>query len=169
MFETLRNFAEIGIAIAGFSGITAALRSRVSGSWSADDRLALLSLLETSALVVFFAIAPQVLQEILQEEQRLGVLANLLYAAVHGCHYVVHGRRMARLSADGQRVQPVSQLAGWTLFLGGLLLIAAQVALVVFGDVAELRFIYLVGLTWHSCVAGLMFGALILRFLESEE
>lgn len=164
MFETLRNFAEIGIAIAGFSGITSALRSRAAGSWSPDDRLALLSLLETSALVVFFAVLPQVLQQLLQDGQTLWVVSNLVYAAAHASHYVVHGRRIARLGS----VRPVGQGAGWALFLGGLLVIGAQVALVVVGDSAQLRFIYLVGLTWHSCVAGVMFGALILRFLRDE-
>lgn len=69
MFETLRNFAEIGIAIAGFSAIASTLRSRISGSWPEGDRLALLSRLETSALVVFFALAPQVLDQIVKDER----------------------------------------------------------------------------------------------------
>ena len=54
------------------------------------------------------------------------------------------------------------------MFVGGILLIVTQVALTAFGDAGQLRFIYLVLLTWHSCVAGAMFGALILRFLETD-
>jgi hypothetical protein len=61
----------------------------------------------------------------------------------------------------------VSRSTGWALFLGGILLIAAQVALSAFGDLEQLRFIYLLLLTWHSCVAGVMFGSLVLRFLGS--
>lgn len=80
VFETLRNFAEIGIAIAGFSAIASALSSRISGSWSERDRLALLSLLETSALVVFFALVPQVLRELSSSDHALWVGSNLLYA-----------------------------------------------------------------------------------------
>ena len=165
MFETLRNFAEIGIAIAGFSGITSALRARASGAWSTDDRLALISLLETSALVVLFALAPQVLQPIVEDGDALWVVSNLTYAAVHSLHYVVHASRLWRLGSAGQQLRPVSRPAGWVLFVGGLLLIGTQVGLAFFGGSGQLQFIYLVVLTWHSCVAGVMFGALILRSL----
>ncbi len=169
MFETLRNFAEIGIAIAGFSAIAATLRSRVSGPWAEADRLALLSLLETSALVVFFALLPQVLEQIMRNERALWVGANLAYAAAHSFHYVLGARRIIPLRAAGENANPLSTASGTVLFLGGLLVIAAQVAFAVFGGLDSLRFIYLVSLTWHSCVAGAMFGALILLFLEARE
>jgi hypothetical protein len=101
MFETLRNFAEIGIAIAAFSAIAAV-------------------------------------------------------------------RRIIPLRAAGGPPRPVSRSAGRALFLGGILLIGTQAALAAFGDSDQLRFIYLVVLTWHSCIAGVMFGALILRFLKND-
>lgn len=166
--ETLRNFAEIGIAIAGFSAIAAALRSRVSDAWSEAERLALLSLLETSALVVFFALVPQVLGQILTSEHALWVSSNLMYAAVHSFHYFIQVRRVVPATATGGAPRPVGRATGWTLFLGGILLIGAQVALAAYGDLDQLRFIYLLVLTWHSCVAGVMFGTLILRFLRSD-
>ena len=168
MFETLRNFAEIGIAIAGFSAIASALRSRVSGSWAEADRLALLSLLETSALVVFFALTPQVLGQLLKDDHALWVSANLAYVAVHSLHYFIGARRLIPLRAAGESFSPLGTAAGSTLFLGGIVLIGTQTVLVAFGDPSQLRFIYLVLLTWHSCVAGAMFGALILRFLEAD-
>ena len=168
MFEALRNFAEIGIAIAGFSAIASALRSRVSGAWSERDRLALLSLLETSALVVLFAIVPQVLDQILRNEHSLWASSNVGYAAIHSFHYFIQVRRIIPSRAVGQAISPVSPFAGGALFLGGILLIATQVALAAFGDSGQLRFIYLVALTWHSCVAGVMFGALILSFLKND-
>ena len=80
MFETLRNFAEIGIAIAGFSGITAAIGSRSFTSWSSAERMQLLSLLETAGLVVFFSLVPQVLHRILENDSLLWTLSNGLYA-----------------------------------------------------------------------------------------
>lgn len=166
MFETLRNFAEIGIAIAGFSAIAAALSSRTSGPWPDADRLALLSLLETSALVVFFALIPQVLNQIVEDEHALWVGCNLVYVAVHSIHYFIGARRVIPLRAAGETVNPLSSAAGGVLFLGGLSVIGTQTVLAVLGDPVQLRFVYLVALAWHSCVAGGMFGALILRFLE---
>ncbi len=169
MFETLRNFAEIGIAIAGFSAIASALRARASAAWSRADRLAFLSLLETSAMVVFFALAPQVLQQIVGDERALWAGSNLAYATVHSLHYVIQTRRLGPLGAADDTLRPVSLRAGGALFVGGILLIAAQLALAAFGDAPQLRFVYLVALGWHACVAGVMFGALILRFVQSDE
>lgn len=168
MFETLRNFAEIGIAIAGFSAIASTLRSRISGSWPEGDRLALLSLLETSALVVFFALAPQVLDQIVKNERALWVSSNLTYVAVHSFHYFIGARRIIPLRAAGETVNPLSPAAGGVLFVGGILLIGTQIVLSAFGDSDQLRFIYLVALTWHVCVAGAMFGALILLFFKGK-
>jgi hypothetical protein len=168
MFETLRNFAEIGIAIAGFSAIASALRSRGAGPWSAGDRVAFLSLLETSALVVFFALTPQVLDQIVENEHALWVGSNLAYAATHAVPCFVQVRRIIPLRAAGEAHHPVHRSAGRALFLGAILLIVTQVALATFGSSEQLRFVYLVLLAWHSCVAGVMFGALILRFLEND-
>ena len=166
MFETLRNFAEIGIAIAGFSAIAATLRSRVSGPWAEADRLALLSLLETSALVVFFALLPQVLEQIVRNERTLWVGANLAYVAAHSFHYFIGARR---LRTGRETINPMRTWGGLILFLGGMVVILTQAALAAFGGLDSIRFIYLVSLTWHSCVAGAMFGALILLFLEARE
>ena len=165
--ETLRNFAEIGIAIAGFSAIASALTSRMSGSWAEDDRLALLALLETSAFVVFFSLAPQVLGQIVRSERALWVASNLVYAAAHSLHYFVQMRRVMPLTTEGGLPRPVNRSTGWILFVGGILLIGTQLAMVVFGGLDQLRFVYLLVLTWHSCVAGVMFGALILRLVRS--
>jgi hypothetical protein len=168
MFETLRNFAEIGIAIAGFSAIASTLRPRVSGSRSEGDRLALLTLLETSALVVFSALIPQVLDQIMRNERALWVSSNLTYVAMHSFHYFIGARRIIPLRATGEIPSSLSPSADRALFFGGILLIGTQIALAAFGDSDQLRFMYLVVLTWHSCVAGAMFGALVLQFLKSD-
>jgi hypothetical protein len=168
MFETLRNFAEIGVAIAGFSAIASALRSRGSGRWPEGERVALLSLLETSALVVFFALVPQVLGEILINQRALWASSNLAYAATHSLHCFIQVRRSVPLRAAGETALPLRLSAGRALFLGAILLIGTQTGLAAFGNPEQLRFIYLVALTWHCCVAGAMFGSLILRFLKGD-
>ncbi len=168
MFEALRTFAEVGIAIAGFSAIASALRSRVAGPWSGGDRIALLSLLETSALVVFFALIPQVLDQILTNDRILWVICNLAYVATHAFHCFVQVRRSIPLRAAGEPHLPLGLSTARAPFLGAILLIGTQIAVAAFGNSDQLRFTYLVVLTWHSCVAGAMFGALILRILKSD-
>jgi hypothetical protein len=50
--------AEIGVAIAGFSGVVAAFGVRAAGPWTADDRLRLAFLVTCSMTVVFFSMLP---------------------------------------------------------------------------------------------------------------
>jgi hypothetical protein len=50
--------AEIGVAIAGFSGIVAVVGARSAGQWTPDDRLRLAFLLVCSLTVVFFSLLP---------------------------------------------------------------------------------------------------------------
>lgn len=168
MLETLRNFAEVGIAIAGFSGITAAIGSRSFTSWSSVERVQLLSLLETAGLVVLFSLVPQMLRPILDSEQHLWITSNGLYALAHIAHSVLSVRRGRRLSA-----QAPAQAASLTrryvaLHWTGIGLIVAQLLVVAAGGLRSLQFVYLLVLGWHSCVAAIMFGSLILRAFESD-
>ena len=87
---------------------------------------------------------------------------------IHALHCFVQGRRAVSLRAAGGPQPIVGGLAGRALFMSAILLIGTQVAVTAVGSPDQLRFIYLVVLTWHSCVAGVMFGALILRFLKSD-
>jgi hypothetical protein len=50
--DILTTTAEIGIALAGFSGIVAVLGRRAEGAWSGADRVRLAMLLETSFAAV---------------------------------------------------------------------------------------------------------------------
>ena len=50
--------AEIGTAIAGFSGIVAVFGARSAGQWTPDERLRLAFLLVCSLTVVFFSLLP---------------------------------------------------------------------------------------------------------------
>jgi len=50
--------AEIGVAIAGFSGVVAVFGARSEGQWTPDDRLRLAFLLACSMTVVFFSLLP---------------------------------------------------------------------------------------------------------------
>jgi len=57
--EALRTFAELGIALAGFSGIVAVLGRRSQGEWSSLERARLFALLSTSLGATFFSVLPE--------------------------------------------------------------------------------------------------------------
>jgi len=60
-FETLQTLSEIGIALAGFAGVVAALDSRSRDEWSDFDRGNLYSMLMWSLAPVFLAYVPVIL------------------------------------------------------------------------------------------------------------
>ncbi len=59
--DVLRTFAELGIALAGFSGVVVALGRRSVAEWMLLDGLPTHIPLELSGLVVAFALLPSVL------------------------------------------------------------------------------------------------------------
>lgn len=68
--------------------------------------------------------------------------------------------------AAGEAPHPLGRSVGPVLFFGGILLIGTQSAVAGFGDSDQLRFIHLAALMWHTCVAGVMFGARVLRSID---
>jgi len=60
--DALRTFAELGIALAGFSGIVAVLGRRSQGEWTALERARLFALLSTSLGVTFFSVLPELVR-----------------------------------------------------------------------------------------------------------
>ena len=58
--SVLESIAEVGIALAGFGGIAAALGHRARGIWSPEDRLRLILLASFSLGVVFACFLPYV-------------------------------------------------------------------------------------------------------------
>lgn len=60
--SVLSSAIEVGIGIAGFSGIIAAISRRSEAGWSAVERIRLNSLLGSSLSAVFFAFLPFILQ-----------------------------------------------------------------------------------------------------------
>ena len=168
MFETLRNFAEIGIAIAGFSGITAAIGSRSLTSWSSAERMQMLSLLETAGLVVFFSLVPQVLHRVLESDQHLWTVSNGLYAMTHVGHCFLAANRGRSLALQQPAGVASETRRYFPLMWGGIALIAIQLIATAVGDLETLEFVYLIVLGWHTCVAAIMFGVLILRAFERD-
>jgi hypothetical protein len=77
--DILATTAEIGIALAGFSGIVAVLGARAQGAWSGADRFHLTMLLETSFAAVLWSFVPLVLLSAEVGPERVWLLTSAAY------------------------------------------------------------------------------------------
>ena len=156
--DSLTLFAEIAVALAGFSGVILALR----GSRPEDGTLAharLFRLLEASAACAMFSILPQVLLH-------SGVSSTALWQFSAACLAVYMLTAQAYLI---YRFRPIySAPPPGTSFLAVTLITGADLAVtaaLVFSIVGHLQVVgvYLAALAFNLFVAGLMFVRLILR------
>ena len=154
MFETLRNFAEVGIAVAGFSAIAVALNRDLTLAKGSQERGGLLTLLESAGFVVFFALLPQVLEQAPLAEDTLWRASLLTYAAAH----LLHTAFVALRQGDRRSVVPFAPLLGF----GGLLILLGQFTAGVLGDLPIVRLVYVVALGWNTLIATVSFAGLIL-------
>jgi hypothetical protein len=86
--DILQTFAEVGVAIAGFTGVVFVLGNRATGEWSHAEQMWFRVLLESSLCVVFFALLPVVLASYLSSstvwrlsDGLLGICVLAMYAA----------------------------------------------------------------------------------------
>jgi len=80
---TLSTFAEVGIALAGFSGVVVVLGRRAVGEWIPLDRFRAITLLTLSLLLVVFSLLPLVLEPLGLAELTSLRLCNGLFAVGH--------------------------------------------------------------------------------------
>ena len=118
--DALRTFAELGIALAGFSGIVAVLGRRSQGQWSELERARLFALLSTSLGATFFSVLPELFREASRPDGWL--------RAAHACMVAYQGGAIAfyfSRAKPGQHAMFADRLVAVTLTgLGGLLLLA---------------------------------------------
>jgi hypothetical protein len=157
--ETLRTLAEIGIALAGFTGIVAVLGRRARGDWTPLELAQMRLLLEASLGVVFFSLLPVLLQMAVESHQTTWRIANVFLAVFQISIMALFFRRallvaVPNLPASGRRV--AYPLAG-----AGIAVIAAQL-LAGIGMVREASLTYLLGLIWFLVIAALTFVYLLL-------
>ncbi len=160
LFDTLQNFAEVGIAVAGFSGIAAALDSKSGETWADAKVVGLRLLLETAGLVVFFAFVPQVLDRASLPDSTIWRVAAGAYALAH----LAHGRTVMRRMKQSRR-RPEPSPPSWALYVG-MLVILAQGVSVVLASTEHVQLVYLCALGWHTFVAALSFAMLLFASVE---
>ncbi len=140
--DILQTFAEVGVAIAGFTGVVFFLGNRVDGEWSRAERLQFRILVDSSVGVVLFALLPVVLESRLSASAAWRSSAGLL--GVWGvASTIVWSRRFwPHLQAFPTTWR---RLVMGNSLVGALLVVACF--LVAAGRLSEFRvFIYLIAL-----------------------
>jgi len=81
--SVITTVAEVSIALTGFTGVVAVLGNRRDHDWTAEERLQLRTLVETSLTALFASFAPSVLYLISTSEPFVWRIANLFLGALH--------------------------------------------------------------------------------------
>jgi len=81
-YEILPSIGNAAVALAGFSGVVAALRHRGHGEWSADELLQLRTLVEPSLVALFGSFLPGLLRLGLASDPLVWRLSNGVLALV---------------------------------------------------------------------------------------
>jgi hypothetical protein len=147
----LTTVAEVSIALAGFTGVVAVLGNRRKRDWTAEERLQLRTLVETSFTALFASFAPGVLFFLLSSEPAVWQGANLFLGALH----------LANLSAfliRSRKAKPTASQKG--LLVVGILIILAHF-LAFLGLLLWLIPIFIIGLLQQVFIAALNFVLLL--------
>lgn len=158
-FDALFTVAEVGIALAGFSGVVAILGRRGAGEWSAPDWLRLAMLLSFSFGAVGFSLLPTLLLGLGVGEASAWALSSLLLALFLLTAYVLVTRRLAQLGDAATRQFPrATGIAVAALSLPVLVVLLLNAAGVLFSREFGPFFL---GMLWLLALGGLQFYRLL--------
>jgi hypothetical protein len=156
--ESLLVFGEIGVALAGFSGITVAIGRRAQGHWDEADRQRLQDLLIASLGAACFAILPIVLTK----SGMVDVMALQLCSGVFALYLLVAAATILR----GGRGK--LGLTAW-IFMIPMLLVIAMLGLAAAGLLSRvIEFPYYLALFWLLFLSATNFMALLLDEADKE-
>jgi hypothetical protein len=151
--DLLVTLAQLGVALAGFSGIVVVLGARASGQWSARERQLLSVLLAASGAVILWSLLPLLLLASELPERRVWLISSGTWAMGQVVVLALRSRQVVRdRGARGQdRILLVSA------FLGGVAALGVQLV--------NLRLTvawpHLTGVAWHLALSFLVFVRLL--------
>jgi hypothetical protein len=121
--DLLTTFAQLGVGLAGFSGIVVVLGSRARGEWSSHERRLLDQLLADSGEVILWSLFPLVLLIAGVGEPTVWLLSSASWALTHSAIFLL-GVRAVR-QATGSLQNPGLIIYA---FVAAFAAIAAQIA-----------------------------------------
>ena len=160
--ETLRTIAEIGIALAGFTGVVAVLGRRSGGDWSPLEALRLHVLIQTSLLVVFLSFLPILLLRAASAETAWRTANGACGLALVVTTYVIVTRwRASGYSWEGASVR-VARLLGAISTVALFLILLLQFAAALGFSLLDAFLVYALGLLYLLALGAMNFVFLLL-------
>jgi hypothetical protein len=147
----LTTVAEVSVALAGFTGVVAVLGNRRNHDWTADERLQLRTLVETSLTALFASFAPSVLYLVVTSEPGVWRGANFVLGILHLANLVAFLRR-------AKDANPTASQKG--LLVIGIAIILAHF-LASAGVLPWYTLIFIIGLLQQVFIAALNFVLLL--------
>lgn len=158
-FETLRSLSEVAIALAGFTGIVAALGRRAGGRWSPLEWLRLRMLLETSLGVVFLSLLPVLVRQLATRQDLIWRIGNGAQALAHAAGMVLLFARFSKL--DASQWPPEERRLTLVLVPVSLAIVLLQGAAASGALAPQAFFLFLLGLVYLLGIAALHFVLLL--------
>jgi hypothetical protein len=152
--DLLTTLAQLGVAMAGFSGIVVVLGARATGQWSSRERELLSILLGASGAVVLWSILPLLLLAADLSERRVWLLSSGSWCINQGAVLVVRARGLAR----DREAQTQERSLVIFAFLGAIIALAMQLANVIWLGVA---WPHLAAVAWQLALSFLVFVRLL--------
>lgn len=150
--DTLTAIAGVAIAIAGFSGVVAALPGQSADNFGPLERLNFRILIQVSALVLFFSILPLILHRAFDPNDAWQ-FSMIFYGLVHLIDSAYFANRAMNTNAPS-RIQKTAPIIG-------LLIATTQLIVGVYANIILVEVVYLFVLLWHLAIAGMGFLKLV--------
>lgn len=154
----LATLAQLGVALAGFSGIVVVLGHRARGAWSVRERVLLSTLLGASGSAVLWSLVPQILLAAAQPARAVWLLSSGGWLVTQLIVLFVRSWQIARNPEARERERRFL----WLGYAGGLAALALQSANLLWLATA---WPHLTAVSWHLALSFLVF----VRLLRTEE
>jgi hypothetical protein len=152
--DLLATLAQLGVALAGFSGIVVVLGARASGEWSTRERQLLSALLATSGGVILWSLLPLLLLAAGLADPSVWLLSSASWFVTQLAILFIRARQFAR--------DPGAE--GWErrflilAFVGGVTVLVLQLV----NLWLRASWPHLTAVTWHLMLSFLVFVRLLL-------
>lgn len=155
--EFLFTFAEIAVALIGFSGVVTILGHRGKGEWQKAEKVRLQALVEPSIVALAGALLPSTLSLIMENNDIFWRLCNLMVLVMHLTAFIAYIRR------SGSTETLLSQ----KIVAGVAVVVFVILGLSVLGTISQHQFTFALGLLLGIVVAIFNFSLLLFHIIQA--
>lgn len=157
--DYLFTFAEIAVALIGFSGVVTILGHRGKGEWQKAEKVRLQALVEPSIVVLAGALMPSTLSLVMENNDLLWRLCNLIVLVMHLAAFTAYIRRSGNTDT----------LLSQKIMAGVAVAVFVTLGLSVLGVMSQHQFTFALGLLLGIAVAIFNFSLLLFHIIQARD